>query len=264
MTQREIRYVQQRLNAAGKNAGPVDGKLGPLTLAALNSVAELPANWSAGRKVIGYIQLEAERKNIEAGPLDGYLGPQTLYAFETLLEIEATNSEPVPWRPESFAHHNPYNWPSQQDERDLVRYYGEVGSNQTSITLPYPHRLSWNLSQTVTKFSCHEKVHDNIHRVLSRVLEHFGPDKIRDLRLDHWGGCLNVRQMRGGSRYSMHSWGIAVDYDPARNQLKWGRDKASFARPEFNKWWELWEEEGFVSLGRQRNFDWMHVQAARL
>ena len=38
----------------------------------------------------------------------------------------------------------------------------------------------------------------------------------------------------------------------------------AFARPEYNMWWKLWEEEGWVSLERQRNFDWMHVQAARL
>jgi len=28
--------------------------------------------------------------------------------------------------------------------------------------------------------------------------------------------------------------------------------------------WKAWEEEGWLSLGRSRNFDWMHVQACRL
>jgi len=85
----------------------------------------------------------------------------------------------------------------------------------------------------------------------------------KTLKLDLWGGCLNVRRMRGGRKYSTHSWGIAVDYDPLHNRLKWGRDKALFARPEYNKWWEFWEKEGWVSLGRTRNFDWMHIQAAK-
>ncbi len=62
----------------------------------------------------------------------------------------------------------------------------------------------------------------------------------------------------------MHSWGIAVDYDPERNLVKWGRDRATFAKSEYDTWWKLWEEEGWVSLGRTRNFDWMHVQAAKL
>ena len=96
------------------------------------------------------------------------------------------------------------------------------------------------------------------------MLEEYGEEEIVRLRLDLWGGCLNVRKMRGGTRYSMHSWGIAVDYDPDRNRLKWGRDRAAFAGPDYDVWWRFWEEEGWVSLGRTRNIDWMHVQAAKL
>lgn len=61
-----------------------------------------------------------------------------------------------------------------------------------------------------------------------------------------------------------HAWGLAIDWDPAHNKLKWGRDRARLARPEYDTWWRLWEEEGWVSLGRTRNFDWMHVQAVKL
>ena len=70
--------------------------------------------------------------------------------------------------------------------------------------------------------------------------------------------------MRGGTRLSTHAWGIAIDWDPERNQLKWGRDRAAFADAAYEPWWQAWESEGWVSLGRERNFDWMHVQAARL
>jgi hypothetical protein len=125
-------------------------------------------------------------------------------------------------------------------------------------------RLAWETRTIVKATSCHEKIHDAALRVLTRVLDHYDADKVRQLGLDLFGGCLNVRKMRGGSAWSMHSWGIAFDFDPDRNQLKWGRDRAAFAGPEYQKWWELWEEEGAVSLGRARNFDWMHVQFARL
>ena len=100
--------------------------------------------------------------------------------------------------------------------------------------------------------------------MLVRVLDHYGPERIRELGLDLFGGCLNVRRMRGGSAWSVHAWGAALDFDPERNQLRWGRARARFARPEYEKWWALWEAEGFLSLGRARDFDWMHVQAARL
>ena len=74
----------------------------------------------------------------------------------------------------------------------------------------------------------------------------------------------HVRKMRGGSSYSMHSWGIAIDFDPERNQLKWGKDRARLAQPDAVEFWRCWEAEGWVALGRARDYDWMHVQAARL
>jgi hypothetical protein len=264
MTAKAIKFIQAQLNARGLDAGPEDGVLGPRTIAALDRVEETPQGWSKKRKQVAFIQLLAREKGIEAGPIDGYWGPQTDYAFEALIQIVEENKEPEIWRPEDLSYANPNDWPKQTPQDNLVRFYGEAGKNQTKIDLPYPHRLSWNKATVIKSFQCHEKVHDSLHRVLSRVLDNYGPDEIARLHLDLWGGCLNVRKMRGGTQYSLHSWGIAIDYDPERNQLKWDRDRASFASPEYDTWWKLWEEEGWTSLGRTRNFDWMHVQAAGL
>ena len=46
--------------------------------------------------------------------------------------------------------------------------------------------------------------------------------------------------------------------------LRMDSTEAEFAKPEYDKWWECWEDEGWTSLGRTRDFDWMHVQAAHL
>lgn len=48
------------------------------------------------------------------------------------------------------------------------------------------------------------------------------------------------------------------------NKLLWDRNRAGFAHPDYDAWWRCWEAEGWVSLGRARDFDWMHVQAARV
>jgi hypothetical protein len=170
---------------------------------------------------------------------------------------------PLLWRDEEPLAVNPNHWPDQ-NEANLNTFFGAVGTNQANLVLPYPHRVAWNVRQTIHSFSCNSKVHDSAQRALTKVFDHYGMERIKELRLDRWGGCLNVRKMRGGSKWSMHSWGIAIDYDPDRNQLKWGRDKAAFAQPEYDSWWRFWEEEGWVSLGRTRNYDWMHVQAAKL
>ena len=70
--------------------------------------------------------------------------------------------------------------------------------------------------------------------------------------------------MRGGSSWSIHSWGAAVDLDPDNNQLKWSKPKATFSKAEYGDFWKIVEAEGWISLGRERNFDWMHFQAAYL
>ena len=112
--------------------------------------------------------------------------------------------------------------------------------------------------------SCHMKVHDAAMRVFEKVLERYGKEEIHKLKLDVFDGCLNVRPMRGGQEYSMHSWGIAFDFAAAYNQLKWHKERALFGRKEYEGWFEAWESQGATSLGRARNFDWMHVQFARL
>lgn len=155
-------------------------------------------------------------------------------------------------------------WPRQADVR---AFFGEPGSTQATagmVDLPFKMRIAWDISQTITRFRCHAKVEKPLERIFAATLAHYGQAKIRELRLDLFGGCYNLRQMRGGSAWSMHSWGIAVDLDPERNQLKWGRDRAAFARPDYVKFWEIVEAEGAVSLGRAKNYDWMHLQFARV
>jgi hypothetical protein len=266
-----VRLVQEALVAEGLSPGKIDGRLGPKTYDAVAAAlakrsAELPAGWqewSNRRRCVAMLQLLCKAQEIAVGRIDGLWGPQTEYACDMLAYHHEHGRLPPPFRDETPLDVNPNGWP-RQTEAELIRHYGEIGKNQTMLTLPYPHRLAWDLRKTVKKFSCHEKVHDSALRVLTRVLAHYGPERIPELRLDRWAGCLNERKMRGGTRWSLHAWGIAIDYDSEFNGYNWGRDRATLAQPEYDPWWRFWEEEGWVSLGRTRNFDWMHVQAAKL
>ncbi|MEM6909993.1 MAG: M15 family metallopeptidase [Verrucomicrobiota bacterium] len=263
-----VKYVQRQLNASGFRSGRVDGICGWRTRGALRKaladVSNVDPKWPQERLLSAYIQYLATHRGIDAGPIDGWWGPQTEFGYENLLHLEE-HGIPVPnWRDQEDDYVPAQNhWPEERPESELRKYYGEPGSNLATIELPYVHRIAWSSSQTLSKFSCHEKVAESMKRVLTRVLDYYGAQQIRDLRLDYWGGCFNKRTIRGGSRWSTHAWGIAVDYDPDRNRLRWGRDRAHFAKPAYEKWWQLWEEEGWVSLGRIKNYDWMHVQAAK-
>lgn len=251
----------------------VDGDYGPLTQAAIRAflvqqgVPDGPC-WRGQRLVIAGAQALCQLDKIDVGDIDGLLGPQTRYALEVYAGRKSGDSKVETWRdadenkpPNTPLPANATAWPRQ---RDVPAFFGARGENQAKLKFPYPMRIAWAPNQVVHSTSCHVKVRDVAARVLARVLDHYGESKIRDLRLDYYGGCLNVRRIRGGSAWSMHSWGIAFDFDPDRNRLRWDHNRAAFAKPAYEKWFEFWEEEGAISLGRARDYDWMHVQFARL
>lgn len=261
-----IKFAQTHLNKRGFGAGTPDGIIGNKTLTALAKETRLPTSWTTERKIVGFIQLTAQDKGINAGKVDGFWGPTTQAAFEQLVHLELYGAPQPLWRPEDIVRpSNPNNWPFDEVQ-DLERFYGPRGStaNLVSAQSPYPLVIAWDTSKKTNTIRCHKLVKDSIEKVLNDVYQHYGLSEIKRLRLDMYGGCFNDRSVRGGSRPSTHAWGIALDFDPERNQLTWGRDRASFAKADYDDWWNFWEREGWVSLGRTRNFDWMHVQAAKL
>lgn len=260
---KRIILVQKILKEKGLYEFKIDGIAGPGTIAGIESVVELNKSWSLRRKVVGLIQLYCLEQGIDSGDVDGYWGPQTEHAFEQILYKLEHGRLPGSWRPEDREDKNPLGWPVQYSD-NFNNFYGEKGQHLKKLECPYPLRIAWNLNMTIRSFYCHEKVHDSMARILQKVLDHYGMDEISRLRLDLWGGCYNERRIRGGNKWSTHSWGISIDFDPVHNKLKWGRDKATLSRPEYDDWWKFWEDEGWVSLGRERNFDWMHIQAAKL
>lgn len=121
-------------------------------------------------------------------------------------------------------------------------------------------RLAWDKKVTVNTMRCHKLVADDFQKVFADLLDHYGLAKIQELGIDLFGGCFNFRAMRGGSDYSRHSWGIAIDLDPERNLLKETSKTARFARPEYKAMIDIFYKHGFVSLGREKNYDWMHFE----
>lgn len=209
-------------------------------------------------KLVFVLQVVLTEMGVNPGPIDGIFGSKTLNAlqvYKAKLE-KRENFE----RPDETISAN--KWPTYNQ---LINYYGPPGeANLIEVELPYPHRLAWDTSEIVTTTRCHHKVAKSYLRVLGKVLSEYGPSGISDLRLDMYGGCYSYRNMKGSDKKSTHSWGIAFDYDPIRNQFQWGADRASFAHTDYDKWWSFWEEEGWASLGRALNFDWMHIQAVSL
>lgn len=146
----------------------------------------------------------------------------------------------------------------------LIKKYGKPTEQGTGylipISLPYPMKLAWDLNTKVTTIRCHRLVADKLKEVFNELLLVYGLPKIQELGLNIYGGCFNFRKMRGGNDYSRHSWGVAIDLDPERNQLKETSKTARFARPEYDKLHEIFEKYGFENMGKVKGYDWMHWQ----
>ena len=141
--------------------------------------------------------------------------------------------------------------------------YGEPGDvdNFVMIDLPYPMRIAWDTKTVVRRMQCHKLSAEPFKAVFSDLLAHYGLAELQRLGIDLFGGCVNVRQMRGSkTKWSRHAWGIAIDLDPARNGLKTKAPIAQFSKPEYKAMNDIFYKHGFIGLGREQNRDWMHFQ----
>lgn len=289
-----IAQLQGYLVAGGFLPAPADGIAGRLTKAAAKALllqqgvdGDRIAVWNDDRRIVGAKQLVCRLVGIEVGQIDGLMGPQTTHAFD-IFDARAANGGKVDptvenWRDDATAPQavpsralptvtssqvnapaTRPQWP-KQNAAAMDAFFGPKGTNQTTLTFPYPMRLAWNLDSVVRTTSCNKHVRESLERIFARTLDFYGIDRVKELRLDLFGGCLNVRKMRGSATaWSIHSWGCAIDIDPEHNALKMHRAQATLDNPPFDQFWSFVYDEGAIGLGRERDYDWMHAQFARL
>ena len=100
--------------------------------------------------------------------------------------------------------------------------------------------------------------------VFNDLLTHYGLSELQKLGIDIFGGCVNVRHMRGSkTKWSRHAFGIAIDLDPARNGLKTNWANSQFSKPEYEPMHHIFEKYGFENYGKVLNKDAMHFELCR-
>jgi hypothetical protein len=151
-------------------------------------------------------------------------------------------------------------WPLQ---KDAVAFYGDpfkpdFMSNLTSIQCP------WKFQAGTSKIICHKKVADSLIRVLNKTWNdiNHSQDTAHILGYDVFDGSYVVRNKRGGTTPSMHSFGIAFDFDAAANQQHSMKHLFQHNTPLVDNFIaEGWIWGGDWSPG---SIDAMHFQAARV
>ncbi len=187
-----------------------------------------------------------QRRISDAGfPLvaDGFWGPKSQSACRAYLK--SLMPSPNPW---------PYS-----DQSSLRKFYGEPGNENNLVTITFPYPLFYG-DKKVTKTRCHKKVAESLIRILKEIGDKYG-DKpgIMEEVLDY-GGVFNFRLKRGGSSYSVHAWGAAIDLDADDNSF---RDNWPMKSDMPLEIMECFSKEGWTSAGAFWNFDSMHFEATK-
>lgn len=159
------------------------------------------------------------------------------------------------------------NWPSQAGRN---AFYGDprgkdpqkpsaIWERANIVSIVPPYQMTY-AGKAIKSIRVHKKVAESLLRVLNAIWLASGKNQAR---VDFWGasvygGAYNYRLTRGGNSLSSHSWGCAIDLDPARNGF--GDSTPNFAKvPEVLK---AFADEGWTWGGKWSKPDGMHWQAA--
>lgn len=173
--------------------------------------------------------------------VDGFWGPKSQEACRAYLRSLMPKPNP---------------WPAP-DQKSLKRFYGEAGDESNLVMIDFPYPMFYG-GKHVTRTRIHKKCADSLLRVLTAIRDLFPHHpQIEDAAQDY-GGVYNFRAKRGGSSYSVHAWGAAIDLDADDNTF---RDSWPMKADMSLEIMECFAREGWKSAGAFWGYDAMHFEA---
>lgn len=77
---------------------------------------------------------------------------------------------------------------------------------------PFAHVRDFEGNKWGLKIYGHEAMEAPLREAFHNIVDRGFADQLKT-----YDGCFNIRAMKGGSHYSVHSWGLAVDFNAAQN-----------------------------------------------
>lgn len=148
----------------------------------------------------------------------------------------------------------PHPWPTG-DESSVIRRFGEPGDEEQLVNLPVIGLGVKYAGKPVRTIRCHRLVSDSLLAAITEIAA-----SPAAWILAEYAGCFNFRPMRGGSRYSKHAWGIAVDFAPDTNGLRTHWPRAASMPIEVM---EAFARQGWLAAGAFWSSDAMHFETTR-
>jgi hypothetical protein len=140
-------------------------------------------------------------------------------------------------------------WP-KSDEASLQRFYGDPGDESNLVKFTFPPGFLLYGETPISTHRCHKKVKESLETILSKIGQY----------VQDYDGCFNFRKMRGGSLYSLHARGAAIDLCASTNGNKTHWPTAATMPLEVM---EEFSREGWLCAGAFWSRDAMHSQATQ-
>ncbi len=152
----------------------------------------------------------------------------------------------------------PNPWPNP-DQRSLKKFYGEPGDESNLVMIEFPYPMYYG-GKHVTRTRVHKKCADSLLKVLNNIKDLFPHHPQVQDEANDYGGIFNFRNKRGGTSYSLHAWGAAIDLDADDNTF---RDSWPMKADMPLEIMECFAREGWKSAGAFWGYDAMHFEATK-
>ena len=243
-----------------------DGIIGKNTLKALaNKIGAAVSSYN--KQTIKNIQ---KKLGVTA---DGIIGKNTMAAFVKALEVKDDSKEYSEISSltkkyiEKEIEFTKIDYKAQPVKQSILRkngsIFGKAGDESVLVNVPVPENYPLKYDgKKVKSIRIHKLVADRLEAALKDIINHYGEDieKVAPGACKY-DGSYYFRNTRNSSSTSVHSWGLALDFDAGNNGLKTKAPQARLSQEIYKPFWDILEYHGFLSLGRRQGTDWMHVQA---
>lgn len=149
-------------------------------------------------------------------------------------------------------------WP-KATQAAIQKFYGKPGDESALVSIQFPFPKFYD-GKLVKSTRVHEKCAESLLRVQRKIGQSYGKQRGIMEEAEDYGGCFNYRLKRGGTTYSLHAYGAAVDEDADDNTFQ---DTWPIKADMPLEIIELYAEEGWKSAGAWWGYDAMHEEATQ-
>ena len=187
---------------------------------------------------------EIQRMQIRIGVTpDGFWGPKSQAACRSHLRKLMPSPNP---------------WPAS-DQASLRAFYGRPGDEAALVRIEFPYPMLYD-GKRVTSTRVHNRCAASLLRVLTAIRDRIEASPLIRDEAEDFGGVYNFRLKRGGSTYSLHAFGAAIDLDADDNSFRNSWPMKSDMPLEII---EEFAKEGWLSAAAFWGYDAMHFQATQ-